>query len=65
MVKCAQCKSKINLAPNGFKGIPKVKFCMNCWSKIYTIRQARLLEQRNPQLGEWASKIKAVYEEEL
>jgi hypothetical protein len=64
MVKCAHCKTKITLAPNGFSGIPRLKFCMTCWSKIYTIWQSERHKRRDPKLNEWASQIKVVYEEE-
>jgi len=52
------------LAPNGFSGIPKAKFCQSCWSKIYTIWQAQRYVMKDPILFEWAAKIKVEEEDE-
>jgi hypothetical protein len=57
MTKCGYCKETIHIGYNTFSGIPKIKFCLTCWGKIYTIHKAMVLTLSQPELFEWALKI--------
>lgn len=56
-MKCGYCKDKIALAHNGFSGID-AKFCQTCWHKIYIVYSVFRLLNREPELLEFANKIK-------
>jgi hypothetical protein len=56
--KCGYCNQEIFLAPLGFSGIKKTKFCHSCWSRIYTVYKGMNYLETEPEILKFIFKIK-------
>ena len=43
-----------------FEDIPKRKFCLDCWHKIYDVWKAQKWLEMEPGLARWASQINSM-----